>query len=98
MKRLMVTAIATLTMVSFLSAAEVDQREKRQQKRIAQGVASGQLTPKETSKIERKEAAVRREIHHDRAKNGGQLTAREKAKVNRQENRLSREIARDKHN
>jgi hypothetical protein len=78
--------------------SEVGQRAQNQQKRIAQGVNSGQLTPRETAHLERKEAAVRREVRRDRAANGGKLTPAEKAKVNRQDNRLSRQIYRDKHN
>ena len=78
-------------------AAEVDRRQERQQARIAEGVASGSLTPGETARLERKEARVRREIRRDRAANGGVLTPAEKARVNRQEDRVSRQIYREKH-
>jgi hypothetical protein len=78
--------------------SEVGRREVRQQKRIAQGVTSGQMTPGETARVERQEGAIRREVKRDRQANGGTLTPREKAKVNRQLNRTSREIRRDKHN
>jgi hypothetical protein len=69
----------------------------RQQERIAQGVQSGELTPRETARLERKEARVQREIRRDRAAHGGHLTPGEKARINRQQNRLSREIYREKH-
>ncbi len=36
----------------------VDRRENRQQKRVAQGVKSGQLTPKETVKLEREQGKI----------------------------------------
>ncbi len=67
------------------------------QARIGEGVESGQLTPRETARLERKEARVRSEIRRDRAANGGTLTPAEKARINRQENRLSRQIYRQKH-
>lgn len=77
---------------------EVGKRAVNQQRRIGQGVKSGQLTPRETQNLERKEAAVNREVRRDRAANGGRLTPAEKAKVNRQDNKLSHQIYRDKHN
>jgi len=55
------------------------------------------LTPRETARLERKEARIQREIKRDRAANGGHLTPAEKAKINRQQNRVSREIYREKH-
>ncbi|HZZ84121.1 MAG TPA: hypothetical protein VFE30_06260 [Anaeromyxobacteraceae bacterium] len=79
-------------------AGEVDARQARQQERIAEGVESGQLTPRETARLERKEARIRREVRRDRARNGGKLTPAERAKVNREENRTSRQIYRAKHN
>ena len=63
----------------------------------AGGVQSGQLTPHEAARLERKEARIRREIHRDRAANGGTLTPAQKASINRQENRTSRQIYRQKH-
>lgn len=38
----------------------VDQREAHQQQRIAQGVASGQLTPRETQRLEAEQARIER--------------------------------------
>jgi hypothetical protein len=60
-------------------------------------VESGQLTPHETARLERREAKTRREIRRDRAANGGKLTGAEKAKINREENGTSRQIYRAKH-
>ena len=72
-------------------------RKAEQQKRIGQGVQSGQLTAHETAKIERKETAINREVARDRAANDGKLTPAEKAKVNHQQNKVSRQIYREKH-
>ena len=86
-----------LGIVLAAGAAEVDRRERRQQERIAEGVQSGQLTPRETARLERKEARIDREIKRDRAANGGTLTAAERRKINREQNRVSRQIYREKH-
>lgn len=77
---------------------EVGQRQRLQQERIGQGIKSGQMTSREASHMEGREAGVNHEIARDRAANGGKLTAGEKAMVNRQENRNSRAIYRKKHN
>jgi hypothetical protein len=80
------------------SGSEINQRRETQQDRIAQGVASGQLTAGETANLEKKEARLNREIRNDRKANGGNLTNNEKAQINRQQNRLSNQIYNDKHN
>ena len=89
---LLAVAVATPAL-----AAEVDRREARQQERIGEGVESGQLTPRETVRLEHKEARIDREVKADRAANGGTLTPAEKARVNRQQDHLSRKIYREKH-
>jgi len=90
-------AVLLLSAAAPSLAAEVDHRQANQQARIAGGVQSGQLTPHEAARLERKEARIRREIHRDRAANGGTLTPAQKASINRQENRTSRQIYRQKH-
>jgi len=93
----LVASILVIATATPCLAAEVDRRQERQQARIGNGVASGELTPRETARLERKEGAIRREIRGDRAANGGALTPAERARVNRQENRVSRQIYRQKH-
>ncbi len=91
-------AVLVLTFAVPALGAEVDRREARQQQRIAEGVENGSLTPRETAKLERREARIHNEIQRDRAANGGHLTPAERAKINRQQNRTSRAIYRMKHN
>ena len=91
-------ALPVLAQTDPQPKSEVGKRAENQQDRIAQGVKSGQLTPRETANLESKDAHINREIHSDRAANGGKLTGAEKAKVNHQQNRVSRQIYRDKHN
>jgi hypothetical protein len=77
---------------------EVGGRQENQQDRIAQGVKSGQLTAGEAAHLEKREAAINKEVKYDRAANGGKLTPAERRQVNRQENRTSKAIFRKKHN
>src|SRR5262249_54054322 len=100
MKKVLMIASASALMVATGVAAADDKihdRKENQQGRIAQGVKSGSLTPRETARIEHKEAALNHEIRRDRRQNGGNLTNNEKAQINRQQNRLSRDIYRQKH-
>ena len=90
--------LIALSLTATALMAQPNIRYSNQQERIAQGVSSGQLTAAETSNLERKESAIRQEVHTDRALNGGTLTPAERAQVNRQDNRLSNQIYADKHN
>jgi hypothetical protein len=78
--------------------SRVNTREANQQGRIANGVKSGQLTPRETSRLENREAKINHEVRNDRAANGGKLTSQERAQVNHQQNNTSKQIFNDKHN
>lgn len=78
--------------------SEVGARQRNQQERIAQGIKSGQLTASESAHLERREAAINKEVRTERAANGGKLTPAERRQVNRQENRTSAAIYRKKHN
>jgi len=78
--------------------SRVNTREANQQGRIANGVKSGQLTPRETSHLENREANINREVRNDRAANGGKLTSQERGRVDHQQNNTSKQIYNDKHN
>ena len=77
---------------------EVNAREQKQQNRIANGVRSGELTPKETAKLEKQENHLVKQEKHDMAKHNGHLTKAEQAKLNREQNRESKKIYAKKHN
>jgi hypothetical protein len=77
---------------------QVNRRETRQQKRIANGINNGSLTPKEASHLEKREASIQNQEQRDMAKHNGHLTKAEQRQLNRRENRTSRAIYRDKHN
>jgi len=101
MKRVIISILtgALLTGTATMAFADetIKDRKQNQQKRIAQGVKSGSLTPKETAHIENNEAKINKEVRQDRKANGGNLTNNEKAQVNRQQNRVSKEIYNQKH-
>lgn len=76
---------------------QVNRRFENQQDRIAQGVKSGQLTPRETANLETKEAALKNEERTFRLENGGSLTRGEQITLNKQETNLSAQIYNQKH-
>lgn len=76
-------------------AASVKNRQVRQQKRIGQGVRSGELTRPETRRLQRNATRIRRSTRRDRI-DGGVFTPRERAQSQRKLNRQSRAIRRQK--
>jgi hypothetical protein len=74
---------------------KMEKRADNQQKRIAQGVASGALTPKETARLERKEAKIDKDIV--KAEADGKITKKEAAKIQKEQNKESRRIKKQKH-
>jgi hypothetical protein len=94
---LAVTAASTLSGAAFAATAtpRLDKREANQQQRIDQGVASGQLTPRETARLEKR--AARLEANEQRAKADGVVTPAERRRLQREANRNSRKIHRQKH-
>ena len=77
---------------------EVNRRETNQQKRIANGINNGSLSPKEAANLEKREASVQKQEQADMAKHNGHLTKAEQRQLNRRENHISRSIYKDKHN
>ncbi len=73
----------------------VNKRQHRQQKRIAQGVRSGELTGREAVRLEREQARIARK--EARFKSDGELTRRERAILHRDLNRSNRHIYGQKH-
>ena len=97
---LMFAAAGVVLSATELASAQegrIQQRKENQQQRIANGVESGSLTPKETAHLENKEANLNKEIRADRKANGGNLTNNQKRQINRQQNRLSKNIYNQKH-
>jgi hypothetical protein len=103
-----IVLLATLAFASFAVAETntgasmhprkfgIEQRQRNQQRRIAQGVRNGQLTGRETARLERREAGIERREQRMRA-SGGQFTRGERRAIQRQLNGTSRQIYRQKH-
>ena len=77
------------------STPGIDKRQANQEKRIDQGIASGELTKRETRRLEREQSAINRA--EDRAKADGVVTAQERHRVHHAQARASRDIRRQKH-
>ena len=78
--------------------ATINQRKENQQDRIANGVASGELTAGETANLEKKESNLNKEEKLMRSEDGGKLTGADRKVLNQQQNQLSKQIYQDKHN
>ncbi|MBT9527665.1 MAG: hypothetical protein IV105_20610 [Rhizobacter sp.] len=73
----------------------VDQREVNQDKRIQNGVASGQLNAKETYRLEKEQAVINKAEAN--AKADGKVTKQERRKLHHMQNRASKDIHAQKH-
>ena len=78
------------------STRVIDKREVNQQKRIANGVKTGALTPKETVKLEKQQQRIDNVEAKDKAK--GPMTNGERKHLNKMENNASKNIYKKKHN
>jgi hypothetical protein len=86
---------ATLT-AALPAEARINQRQRHEQSRIHHGVASGQLTARETLRLEREQAHIARYEARSRADGPG-LTYRERSRLERMQDRASRDIYRQRH-
>ena len=98
--RIMIAAAAValigFTVPNLVQAGPIKNREANQQKRIQQGVNSGELTGKETTRLEKEQGKI--EADRQKALADGTMTKKEKAKLTREQDRASRDIYRLKHN
>ena len=77
---------------------EVNAREQNQQNRIANGMKSGAVTPKEGVKLEKQQQHINNQEKKDMAKDNGHLTKADQAKLNKEQNKASENIYDKKHN
>lgn len=89
-------ACAIATAAGAQNTADTVQRNVNQQKRIENGLKSGQLTTKEAGKLEREESQI--DKMESNALKDGKMTDAEKKRIERAESKTSRDIARDKSN
>ena len=74
----------------------IDSREQEQQKRIQEGVASGELKGKEAQHLEKEQTKIKG--MEDKAEANGKISKREKRRIERAQNRASNDIYKKKHN
>lgn len=73
----------------------IDQRQANQEKRIDQGIASGQLNEREANRLNKQQEHINK--IEDKAKADGVVTKGERARIDHAQDRASRHIAREKH-
>ena len=99
--KMMVLAVGVLMLgmsgMAFAQAETpvIDQRQANQEKRIDQGIASGQLNEREANRLNKQEEHINK--MEDKAKADGVVTKGERAKIDHAQDRASRHIAREKH-
>lgn len=100
MNRILLAVLGLTVGMSGMALAEgdmpvIDQRQANQEKRIDQGIASGQLNEQEANRLNKQQEHINK--LEDRAKSDGVVTDKEKARIGAAQNRASRHIAREKH-
>lgn len=73
----------------------IDKRQANQERRIDQGVASGELNKREAARLEHGQARV--DKLENKAKADGVVTKKEKAAIHHAQDKQSKRIAKQKH-
>ena len=96
----MIAAVTMMTCAAPVFAAghpkNINKQQAAQQHRIAQGIESGTLTPRETATLERQEARINALEAKDRQSGGG-LGPKEREELNGLLNSESHRIYKQKH-
>lgn len=95
--RMLAALIAAAVSPAFAqtTAAGYTQRDINQEKRIEQGLQSGQLDTREAARLQAEQARI--DAMESRALRDGQLTAAERARIDAAQNKASADIYRQKH-
>ena len=91
-------AIAGLAVSQPAFAKSVARAHRNQEKRIHQGVKSGELTKTEAKDLHQDEKAIHQEAKADRQANGGKLSKADRKKIRGEQKAESQKIYTDKHN
>jgi uncharacterized membrane protein YebE (DUF533 family) len=90
-----ILAVTASVAVAQTDTPGIDARQANQERRIQQGVGSGQLTPNETYKLEQGQARVQN--LESKAKADGVVTNAERARIQRAQDVQSQKIYNQKH-
>ena len=74
--------------------ATINQRRAHQQRRIAKGIRTGNISARKGARLERREASVARQEHRMRKADGGRLNRAQRVRLNHRLNRTGRAIRR----
>lgn len=100
MKKILITLSLFFAFALVASAQtktpQINKREKNQKERIVKGIKSGDLTAKETGKLLKQQAEIRKAER--KAKSDGKVTFKERLKGHRKLNQASRNIRRKRNN
>ncbi len=89
------TTIASADYYASSSTREIDARQASQERRIQQGVRSGELTRSEYYKLEAEQARIRQ--LERQAKADGYVSPAERARIRDAQNQASKHIYQEKH-
>ena len=98
MKFVTAAVLAALALPAYsqsTSTPRIDQRQSNQERRIDQGVQSGQLNQKEAARLDKGQARVQK--MEDKAVADGKVTAKERVRIEKAQDKQSRRIYREKH-
>ena len=95
MRKQILVLVLMLTMCQ-ISFGQINKRQQKQDKRVDQGVKSGEITKKEKAQIEMKQAKIQHMENQARA--DGKVTKKEKATITKEQNEANRQINRKKTN
>ena len=98
MRNQIIAALCGLATIATAIPAEarVNQRQDRQQQRIAKGISNGSLNAREAVRLERSQAHIARFEARNRADGGG-LNFNERARIEALQDRASKRIFAQKH-
>ena len=88
--------ISSLVFTNVAFASRVGKRQVHQQKRICQGVKNGELTGRETRRLEKEQRHIRK--YKRRACRDGKFTPKERRRLEQKQNKASKHIYKMKHN
>jgi uncharacterized membrane protein YebE (DUF533 family) len=73
----------------------IDQHQANQERRIDQGIASGQLTQREAERLEKQKQHIN--TMENKAKSDGVVTKKERSRLHAAQDKASKKIYRQKH-
>ncbi|WP_140850347.1 hypothetical protein [Sphingomonas glacialis] len=97
-KAIMAALAATLTVSAALPAtAQVNLRQRNQERRIDAGDRSGKLTRVESARLKAQQRSIERLEARQRARHGGRLTSADKRMIHDRQAQADRAITHQKH-